>query len=61
MPVTDTPQLRALAEAWRRKWDGRWQYEPAADGFHTALVYAVAPTKVLAFGKGTFSHTRHRF
>jgi nitroimidazol reductase NimA-like FMN-containing flavoprotein (pyridoxamine 5'-phosphate oxidase superfamily) len=61
VPVTDTLQLRALAEAWRRKWDGRWQYEPAEDGFHRALVYAVAPTKVLAFGKGTFSHTRHRF
>ena len=26
-----------------------------------ALVFAVAPTKILAFGKGTFSHTRHRF
>ena len=24
-----------------------------------ALVYAVRPAKVLAFGKGTFSHTRH--
>ena len=27
----------------------------------TALVYAVRPEKVLAFGKGTFSHTSHRF
>jgi Pyridoxamine 5'-phosphate oxidase len=26
-----------------------------------ALVFRVEPTKVLAFGKGTFSHTRHRF
>jgi len=25
------------------------------------LVFAVAPAKVLAFGKGDFSHTRHRF
>jgi hypothetical protein len=24
-----------------------------------ALVFAVDPAKVLAFGKGTFSHTRH--
>jgi hypothetical protein len=34
------------------------------DGFRhdaggLALVFAVEPTKVLAFGKGTFSHTRH--
>ena len=26
-----------------------------------ALVFRVEPTKVLAFGKGTFTHTRHRF
>jgi len=26
-----------------------------------ALVFSVTPTKILAFGKGNFSHTRHRF
>jgi hypothetical protein len=26
-----------------------------------ALVFSVAPTKVLAFGKNPFTHTRHRF
>jgi len=26
-----------------------------------ALVFSVAPSKVLAFGKGPFSHTSHRF
>ena len=26
-----------------------------------AHVFAVVPSKVLAFGKGGFSHTRHRF
>jgi hypothetical protein len=26
-----------------------------------ALVFSVAPTKILAFGKGRFSHTHHRF
>jgi hypothetical protein len=26
-----------------------------------ALVFAVHPRKVLAFGKGDFSQTRHRF
>ena len=30
-------------------------------GSDVVLVFAVVPTKVLAFGKGTFSHTRHDF
>jgi general stress protein 26 len=65
--VTDGATLQRLADAWRTKWDGRWQYEPGEDGFgcaggaHTALVFAVKPAKVLAFAKGDFSHTRHRF
>jgi pyridoxine/pyridoxamine 5'-phosphate oxidase len=64
--VTDAAHLQRLAQAWAGKWDGRWRYEVDADGFrhpgHDAVpVYAVSPTKVLAFGKGTFSHTRHRF
>jgi nitroimidazol reductase NimA-like FMN-containing flavoprotein (pyridoxamine 5'-phosphate oxidase superfamily) len=63
--VTDDATLTRLAAAWRTKWQGQWQFE-ARDGlFHhesgTALVFAVRPTKVLAFAKGTFSHTRHRF
>ena len=63
--VTDVQQLDRLAAAWAQKWDGRWQYEVSQDGFRhhagTALVFAVRPTKVLAFTKGDFSHTRHRF
>ncbi|MGH3812557.1 MAG: pyridoxamine 5'-phosphate oxidase family protein, partial [Pseudonocardiaceae bacterium] len=63
--VTDDDTLKRLADAWRTKWDGRWQFEARAGAFHheagEALVYAVAPAKVLAFGKGTFTHTRHRF
>ena len=65
--VTDESRLQELAEAWTKKWDGRWTYE-ARDGhfFHggadfPVLVYAVKPVKVLAFGQGTFTHTRHRF
>jgi nitroimidazol reductase NimA-like FMN-containing flavoprotein (pyridoxamine 5'-phosphate oxidase superfamily) len=63
--VTEDDVLRHLAEAWSRKWDGRWRYE-ARDGFlhhgaGMAMAFSVTPTKVLAFGKGRFSHTRHRF
>jgi general stress protein 26 len=63
--VDDEATLTRLADAWRTKWDGRWHYEVRAGAFHheggAALVFRVAPTKVLAFGKGTFTHTRHRF
>jgi general stress protein 26 len=62
--VTDRATLERLAAAWRTKWDGSWQFEPADGGFHheaggLSLVFAVEPTKVLAFGKGPFTHTRH--
>jgi general stress protein 26 len=64
--VTDDARLAALAQAWARKWDGRWEFEARDGAFHhpgggEALVYAVHPSKVLAFGKGTFTHTSHRF
>lgn len=65
--VTDDGTLRRLAQAWTTKWDGRWQYQ-VRDGYfrHPAgeepiLVFGVSPAKVLAFTKGTFTHTRHRF
>lgn len=62
--VTDRATLERLAAAWGTKWDGSWQFEVTDDGFQhegggLALVFAVDPTKVLAFGKGTFTHTRH--
>ena len=64
--VTDDALLGRLAAAWREKWDGQWQFEARDGAFHhdgggEALVFRVEPTKVLAFGKGTFTHTRHRF
>ncbi|HEX3752151.1 MAG TPA: pyridoxamine 5'-phosphate oxidase family protein [Streptosporangiaceae bacterium] len=65
--VTDEATLRQLAQAWTTKWDGSWDYE-VRDGyfFHRGAdfpvaVYRVAPVKVLAFGQGTFTQTRHTF
>jgi general stress protein 26 len=70
--VTDDARLEQLARAWTNKWDGRWQYvvrdgslyeaegDAAGEG-DGALLFSVIPTKVLAFGKGTFSQTCHRF
>jgi nitroimidazol reductase NimA-like FMN-containing flavoprotein (pyridoxamine 5'-phosphate oxidase superfamily) len=65
--VTDESVLERLAERWATKWDGRWRYEVHDGGFRheggsgAVLVFAVKPAKVLAFSKGTFSQTRHRF
>ena len=73
--VTDESLLWRLARMWESKLD--WPFdvvdgafrergsdvageEPSARG--TALVFAVAPVKVLAFGKGEpFSQTRYHF
>jgi general stress protein 26 len=69
--VTDAHELERAADAWTRKWDGSWQYAVGDQCFHhrgddsdppgEIFVYRVLPTKVLAFSKGTFSHTTHRF
>lgn len=64
--VTDEEQLARLAGQWAQKWDGRWRYTIANGAFRSetvskALVFRVAPAKILAFGKGRFSQTRHRF
>jgi len=68
--VTDPELLRRLADAWTTKWDGRWHYgvgdgcflhQHEAGDEGEAQVYGVTPSKVLAFAKGSFSHTRHKF
>jgi general stress protein 26 len=65
--VTDADALNRLAKAWTTKWDGDWQYEVGDGCFHHSgstepvLVFAVRPTKVLAFRKGNFSQTTHKF
>jgi nitroimidazol reductase NimA-like FMN-containing flavoprotein (pyridoxamine 5'-phosphate oxidase superfamily) len=65
--VTDESVLERLAQAWATKWDGRWHYEVHDGAFRheggtgVVLVFSVKPAKVLAFAKGTFGQTRHRF
>jgi len=66
--VTDERVLERLAELWAAKWDGRWHYQVHQRGFRhegggssAIQVFAVKPKKVLAFAKGTFGQTRHRF
>jgi general stress protein 26 len=73
--VTDESLLKRLAAMWEEKLG--WPFDVVDGGFRersseiageefdargTAHVFAVAPTKVLAFGKGEpFSQTRFRF
>ncbi|MGC2486321.1 MAG: pyridoxamine 5'-phosphate oxidase family protein [Acidimicrobiales bacterium] len=63
----DQALLDDVALAFRSKWDGDTWGFTTHDGqfFHPegfqVEVYSVAPTKVLAFAKGTFGHTVHRF
>lgn len=64
--ASEQAALEELSEAFRSKWDGRWEYE-ARDGgfFHPdgfgVQVYSVRPTKIFAFAKGLFGHTVQRF
>lgn len=64
--VTDHATLQRLAAMWKDKLD--WVFEVGdgvfqdADEGGQALVFAVTPSKVLAFGKGSpYSQTRYRF
>jgi general stress protein 26 len=65
--VTDDAQLRRLAEAWKTKWEGSWQFEVLEGGFRNqagglGVVFAVRPAKVFAHAKGEpFGATTHRF
>ncbi len=66
--VTDADRLERIAAAWDAKWNGFWGRHLVTDeGFSspnggTAWVYAVRPSKILAFGRGAagFSQTRYR-
>ncbi|WP_395107729.1 pyridoxamine 5'-phosphate oxidase family protein [Actinomadura sp. SCN-SB] len=69
--VTDRPALERLAAAWAAKWEGQWRFRPNGAGFShdtggapdegesVAHVFAVKPSKILAFGKGGFSQTTY--
>ena len=66
VPVTHGDVVGRLPAAWAMKWDGRWRYQAGEgrllnEAGGEALVFSVVPTKILAFTKGAFSHTRHRF
>jgi hypothetical protein len=63
--VTEDGRLHTLADLWRSKYHGDWNFTVADGMFHAdvggAAVFEVAPVKVLAFAKGAFAQTRYRF
>jgi PPOX class probable F420-dependent enzyme len=63
--LTDDARLQPLADRWREKYRGDWDFEVRDGAFHhdggRAEVFEVRPTKVLAFAKGRFAQTRYRF
>lgn len=68
LQVTDDAVLARVAQAFSKKWDGRWKFIArdgqfrAPDGSGGAAVFSVAPVKVFAHAKGDpFGATAHRF
>lgn len=64
--VSDDATLSRLAKAWNKKWDGRWRYEVRdgyfdQEGTEPVVVFAVKPSRVMAFAKGDFKVTRYQF
>jgi hypothetical protein len=64
--IADDSRLRVLADLWRSKYHGDWDFTVEDGMFHhadggSAVVFEVAPAKVLAFAKGRFAQTRYRF
>jgi general stress protein 26 len=64
--VTDDERLQVLADLWRSKYSGDWDFSVGQGLFHhedggTAAVFELTPAKVLAFAKGRFAQTRYLF
>lgn len=63
--IESDTELSALADLWRSKYDGAWDFAVADGMFHdragSAIVFEVVPVKVLAFAKAPFAQTRYRF
>jgi nitroimidazol reductase NimA-like FMN-containing flavoprotein (pyridoxamine 5'-phosphate oxidase superfamily) len=64
--IGDDRRLRVLADLWRSKYSGDWDYKVANgvllhDEGAEAVVFEVAPVKVLSFAKGPFAQTRYTF
>jgi hypothetical protein len=65
--VTEETRLQRLADEYVAKYDQLFRFTVRDGAFYgkgsesEVLVYELAPTTALGFGKGTFSQTRWRF
>ena len=64
--IEDDSRLQVLADLWRSKYSGDWDYKVGNGVFihddgGQAIVFEVSPVKVLSFAKGRFAQTRYRF
>ena len=63
--IRDDSSLQVLADLWRSKYSGDWDYQVGNGVFihgpGEAIVFEVSPVKVLSFAKGRFAQTRYRF
>ena len=64
--IDDDSRLQVLADSWRSKYAGDWDYKVGNGVFihgedNEAIVFEVSPVKVLSFAKGRFAQTRYRF
>jgi general stress protein 26 len=63
--VGDREALQRLADAYVAKYGSFWEFEVGGDGFvqrgHSAAVFRVEASKVLAFGKRPHAQTTYRF
>ena len=65
--VTDHDRLGRAAAAYEAKYGDEWHFDVRDGAFHQAgndgpaVVFAVAPTTIFAFGKAPYSQTRYRF
>jgi pyridoxine/pyridoxamine 5'-phosphate oxidase len=59
--VTGQESLKVLADAWREKYDGAWDFEHDSEVLDPqgtrAYVFRVTPTKVIAFAKSPHGQT----
>lgn len=64
--IDDVSKLQVLADLWRTKYSGDWDYKVGNGVFihgedAEAIVFEVPPVKVLSFAKGRFAQTRYSF
>ena len=63
--VTGYEVLRRLADAWREKYDGEWDFDNDDEVFDhrggPAYVFRVVPAKVIAFAKSPHGQTTFRW